>query len=202
MNSKNDYQQLATSIFNGDTDIAIIVSKGEHYFITDNKENFVIDIRPFYDSYLEKGIINISEYNYALTNFRGGASKLDSDNLMLYLSSLDDGNVRSISWMREFFMNGFDHNDFSVFYDYVENYLMASNTEIEREEWQILESRLPKFYLNLDKKLFLHTDWDRTFEDDLPSDWKGMASSRFWALIPDNLQYWLINGMNFWKLQG
>lgn len=60
-----------------------------------------------------------------------------------------------------------------------------------------MESRLPKFYLNLDRNLFFHTDWQREFENQLPDNWKGKASSQFWSLIPDSYQYWIINGMNF-----
>lgn len=65
-----------------------------------------------------------------------------------------------------------------------------------------MESQLPKFYLNLDRNLFFYTDWQREFENQLPENWKGKASSQFWSLIPDSYQYWIVNGMNFWKLYG
>lgn len=61
--------------------------------------------------------------------------------------------------------------------------------------------RLPKFYINFDKKICRHTDWDRGNEKFVPEGWNAQAHSDFGLLIPDDLRYWLIDGMSFWKLQ-
>lgn len=200
--NNNEYQSLMNSVFEGYVEIAIIVSEGNHYFIVDDKENFVIDIKPFYDLYLEKGIFNKESYLCALKNFRGGASKLNSETLPLYLSSLPRNNIKSLDWMIGFFIHEIDESDLENLYKYVESYLMSSRGDINNDKWSLLECRLPKFYLNLDRKLFFHTDWQRNFEENLPEDWSGKASSQFWSLIPDKYQYWIVNGMNFWKLYG
>ena len=49
--NNNQYEFLLNSIFEGSCEIAIIVSQRKHYFIIDDKENFAIDIKQFYDSY-------------------------------------------------------------------------------------------------------------------------------------------------------
>lgn len=200
--NNNEYEFLLNSIFEGHLEIAIIVSQGKHYFIIDDKENFVIDIKPFYDLYLEKGILDKESYTYALKEFRGGASILNNETLPLYLATLPEGSIKTFDWMEEFFKYKMNIDDLEKLYIYIESYLMSGKGDIKNEAWAILEFRLPKFYLNFDRNLFFHTDWQRDFEKQLPNDWRGNASSQFWSLIPDKYQYWIINGMNFWKLYG
>ncbi|MBP1483056.1 hypothetical protein [Acinetobacter nosocomialis] len=200
--NNNQYEFLLNSIFEGSCEIAIIVSQRKHYFIIDDKENFVIDIKPFYDSYLEKGILDENSYSFALKEFRGGASILNNENLPLYLSSLPEMNIKTLDWMKNFFKYKTNMDELEKLYIYMEDYLMSGEGDIKNELWAVMESRLPKFYLNLDRNLFFHTDWQREFENQLPDNWKGKASSQFWSLIPDSYQYWIINGMNFWKLYG
>jgi len=200
--NNNQYEFLLNSIFEGYSEIAIIVSQGKHYFIVDDKENFVIDIKPFYDAYLAKGILDENSYTFALKEFRGGATILNNETFHLYLSNLPESNIKTRDWMGEFFKYQMNINDLEKLYIYMEEYLMSGKGDIQNELWAMLESRLPKFYLNLDRNLFFHTDWQRDFEKQLPQNWKGKASSQFWSLIPDKYQYWIINGMNFWKLYG
>ncbi|MBR7734509.1 hypothetical protein [Acinetobacter nosocomialis] len=200
--NNNQYEFLLNSIFEGSCEIAIIVSQRKHYFIIDDKENFVIDIKPFYDSYLEKGILDENSYSFALKEFRGGASILNNETLPLYLSSLPEMNIKTLDWMKNFFKYKTNMDELEKLYIYMEDYLMSGEGDIKNELWAVMESRLPKFYLNLDRNLFFHTDWQREFENQLPDNWKGKAFSQFWSLIPDSYQYWIINGMNFWKLYG
>lgn len=200
--NNSEYENLMNAIFEGYAEISVIVSKGNHYFIVDDKENFVIDIKPFYDLYLEKGILNNESYLYALKNFRGGAAVLTNETLNLYLSSLPVNNIKSLEWMQRFFKYNISQDCFEQLYTYVESYLMSGIDDINNDKWFVLESRLPKFYINLDRNLFFHTDWQRDFEKQLPNNWKGKSSSQFWSLIPDEYQYWIVNGMNFWKLYG
>lgn len=63
---------LDNELFQGNLDIAIIISNNTYYYIFDDKENYTIDITPFYNLYLAKGVINEVQYEYALKNYRGG----------------------------------------------------------------------------------------------------------------------------------
>ena len=177
---------LETRVFNGELDIAIFVVNSKHYFIFDDKENYVIDIRTIYKDYLEKEIISYNQYIQALKLYRGGASLLTKNNVFDYFDSLDIS-PRDKKWMVNYF---------------IERSLMSSNEIITLEDWNKLEGRLPRFYINLDRNIFMHTNWDREFENNLPQGWRGEASSRFWSLVPDEQSYWHIEDMNFWKLYG
>ena len=192
---------LETRVFNGELDIAIFVVNSKHYFIFDDKENYVIDIRTIYKDYLEKEIISYNQYIQALKLYRGGASLLTKNNVFDYFDSLDIS-PRDKKWMVNYFIEGYDLLKLKNIYYFIESSLMSSNEIITLEDWNKLEGRLPRFYINLDRNIFMHTNWDREFENNLPQGWRGEASSRFWSLVPDEQSYWHIENMNFWKLYG
>ena len=192
---------LETRVFNGELDIAIFVVNSKHYFIFDDKENYIIDIRTIYKDYLEKEIISHNQYIQALKLYRGGASLLTKNNVFDYFDSLDIS-PRDKKWMVNYFIEGYDLNKLKNIYYFIERSLMSSNEIITLEDWNKLEGRLPRFYINLDRNIFMHTSWDREFENNLPQSWRGEASSRFWSLVPDEQSYWHIENMNFWKLYG
>ena len=192
---------LETRVFNGELDIAIFVVNSKHYFIFDDKENYIIDIRTIYKDYLEKEMISYNQYIQALKLYRGGASLLTQNNVFDYFDSLDIS-PRDKKWMVNYFIEGYDLNKLKNIYYFIERSLMSSNEIITLEDWNKLEGRLPRFYINLDRNIFMHTNWDREFENNLPQGWRGEASSRFWSLVPDEQSYWHIENMNFWKLYG
>ena len=192
---------LETRVFNGELDIAIFVVNSKQYFIFDDKENYIIDIRTIYKDYLEKEIISHNQYIQALKIYRGGASLLTKNNVFDYFDSLDIS-PRDKKWMVNYFIEGYDLNKLKNIYYFIESSLMSSNEIITLEDWNKLEGRLPRFYINLDRNIFMHTNWDREFENNLPQGWRGEASSRFWSLVPDEQSYWHIENMNFWKLYG
>ncbi|RLM24564.1 hypothetical protein BIY26_10340 [Brenneria goodwinii] len=199
MNLTNDYQNLLNAIFNGDKDIAIFVVDGIHYYLVDNKDNYCIDVRPEYKAYIAKGWMKESLYDEAASSFRNGVPVLSKDNFKDYITR-NDVAIYTVDWMRSFFTLDRDDEQLVSFYDYVERFL-STLTEPVSVEWDSWRMRLPKFYINFEKKKKSHTDWDRSHEASVPSDWSAQANSDFGLLVPDKEQYWLINGMNFWKLQ-
>lgn len=199
MNLTNDYQNLLDAIFNGDKDIAIFVVDGVHYYIIDNKDNYCIDVRPEYKAYIVKGWMKESLYDEAVSSFRNGVPVLSKDSFKHYITR-NDVAIYTVDWMRTFFTLNRDDEQLVSFYDYVEKFL-STLTEPVSVEWDSWRMRLPKFYINFDKKIYRHTDWDRSHEASVPPDWNAQAKSDFGLLVPDKEQYWLINGMNFWKLQ-
>ncbi|PAW36136.1 hypothetical protein CIL06_10660 [Pantoea vagans] len=199
MNLTNEYQNLLKEIFNGNKDIAIFVVDGVHYYIIDNKENFCIDVKPEYKAYIAKGWMKESLYDEAVSSFRNGVSVLSKDSFKDYITR-NDVAIYTVDWMKSFFISGRNNGQLVSFYDYVERFLSTSTDPVS-VEWDSWRMRLPKFYINFDKKIYRHTDWDRSHEASVPSDWNAQANSDFGLLVPDKEQYWLINGMNFWKLQ-
>jgi len=199
MNLTNEYQNLLEEIFNSDKDIAIFVVDGVHHFLVDNKDNFCIDVKPEYKAYIAKGWMKESLYNEAVSSFRNGVSVLSKDSFKDYITR-NDVAIYTVDWMKSFFISGRNNRQLVSFYDYVERFLSTSTDPVS-VEWDSWRMRLPKFYINFDKKIYRHTDWDRSHEASVPSDWNAQANSDFGLLVPDKEQYWLINGMNFWKLQ-
>lgn len=199
MNLTNDYQNLLDAIFNGDEDIAIFVVDGIHYYVADNKDNYCIDVRSEYKAYMAKGWMKESLYDEAVSSFRNGVPVLSKDSFKDYITK-NDVAIYTVDWMRSFFTLGRPDEQLVIFYDYVERFL-STLTDPVSVEWDSWRMRLPKFYINFDKKIYRHTDWDRSHEASVPSNWNAQANSDFGLLVPDKEQYWLINGMNFWKLQ-
>lgn len=199
MNLTNYYQNILNDIFNGDKDIAIFIANGNHHYLIDNKNNYCIDVRTEYREYIARGLMKESLYEEAISSFRNGFPVLSKDNVKDYITR-NDTLVYTVDWMRTFFTYNRSNEDITNFYDYIERF--SSTSTIHRsstsDSWKI---RLPKFYINFDKKIFRHTDWDRDHEYYIPSDWNAQANSDFGLLVPNTEQYWLINNMNFWKLQ-
>lgn len=156
---------LCDAIFNGYLDIAAFVSEGHVFFIFDDKENFVIDITPFYKRYFLKGIINAEQLEYALINYRGGASVLNNNTFNLYIDSLNIPS-RNILEMKAFLEQV---NDYEI------------------------SLKLPTFYINLDEDLFVHSHIDRDFSEGLPSGWKYMVDIDVVDYIDKKFSYWGVN---------
>lgn len=199
MDSENDYQDLLSDLFDGEKAIAVFVVKGKHYYLVDSKENYCIDVRPEYKSYIDKGFMKESLYGEAIRLFRNGIPVLTGDNFQAYISQKNVV-VYSVEDMREFFISGHAREHLIDFYDYIERFLSVLTVPVS-DEWDQWRIRLPSFYINFDKKIYRHTDWDRCHETSVPSDWNAQANSDFGLFIPDKAQYWLISGMNFWKLK-
>ncbi|HDL8054496.1 TPA: hypothetical protein U5E31_004145 [Yersinia enterocolitica] len=199
MNLENNYQNLLSDLFDGEKAIAVFVVKGKHYYLIDSKENYCIDVRPEYKNYIDKGLMKESLYDEAISLFRNGIPVLTEDNFQEYVIQ-NNVVVYSVEDMREFFMLGRVRTHLIDFYDYIERFLSVLTDPVS-DEWDQWRMRLPKFYINFDKKIYRHTDWDRSHEASAPSDWSAQANSDFGLFVPDKEQYWLIDGMNFWKLQ-
>jgi len=199
MNLENNYQDLLNAIFDGEKDIAIFVADGKHYYLFDSKDNYCIDVRPEYKSYIDKGLLKESLYEEAIKSFRSGIPVLSKENFRDYINK-NNVSFYTAGWMKNFFISGRNSADVVDFYNYIERFL-SSLTDPVATEWDSWKMRLPKFYINFDKKIYRHTDWDRNHEDLAPSDWNAQANNDFGLLVPDKEQYWLIDGMNFWKLQ-
>ncbi|EOC1315362.1 hypothetical protein BS412_06805 [Cronobacter turicensis] len=199
MNLENDYLEIIDAIFNGEKEIAIFVIDGKHHYVIDTKDNYCIDVRMEYKSYITKGWLNEALYDDAVNSFRNGIPLLTKESFSDYINK-NNVIIRSVDWMKSFFLFNRRNDELAGFYDYIERFLSNLNEPVS-EKWDSWRMRLPKFYINFDKKIFRHTDWDRNHESYVPSEWEGQANNNFGLLVPDKEQYWLIDGMNFWKLQ-
>jgi len=199
MSLVNDFDSLLENIFEGRKDLALFVVGSRCYYLADDKENFCIDVRPEYRGYVERGAMDGELYDAAISAFRGGVPILDVNKFQRYLDN-NGVNVCSSEWMGEFFKYGHSAVYFVELYRHIED-VLSGRAEARLDEWGKLRVRLPRFYINLDSKIFQHVDWDRSHESYVPSDWNAKASSEFGGLIPDEDKYWIVDGMDFWSLQ-
>jgi hypothetical protein len=147
-----NFREINDHLFNGDVDIAIFVLDGRHYYIIDSKENYCIYVRPEYDAYIQNGWLKPEQLDEAINSFRGGIPLLDKSNFFEYMKIT---NVKCFtkSWMHNFFIHNKTKEDLCPFYSYIENFLSTSNGAV-RPDWDEWRLRLPKFYINFDKKIF------------------------------------------------
>lgn len=190
---------LVDDLWNGERSVCLFVHKGRCYWVADNKSSFLLDGEREYKGYLEKGYISRAQYNSACSEFRGGALKLTADNFMRYLL-VGEPEVLSRREFEDVLLFGLDSID--VLYRKVENYYL-SGVELEAFDARIassLVSRLPMFYVNFDRRIYIHMDYGRMHEDSAYSGWSS-GSSDFCYLIPSSERYWFLNGMDFWKFR-
>jgi len=199
MSLVNSFDGLLDSIFEGWKDLAVFVVGGRYYYLADDKENFCIDVRPEYRAYVERGVMDAALYESAVSAFRGGVPVLDVSTFQCYLDN-NKVEVYSLAWMGDFFKYGHSVVYLAELYRHIED-VLSGRAEARFEDWDKLRMRLPRFYINLDSKILRHIDWDRFHESNVPSDWDAQASSEFGQWIPDEKKYWVVDGMDFWKLQ-
>ncbi len=64
----------------------------------------------------------------------------------------------------------------------------------------LLSSMLPSFYVNFDRRIYMHMDGTRSHEELAYSDWIA-KNGDFSFLIPDLQRYWLRRSRDYWKVK-
>ncbi|KDM90061.1 hypothetical protein [Photobacterium galatheae] len=186
---------LIEDLWNGESAVCFFVNNRECYWLIDKKYNICLDGEKEYQAYLNKGYITKEQYDKACRDFRNGILKLNSENFMNYVD---------LDHVRNFSVDIFNNE---VVLDYalckkVENYLVYGD-ELSKEDFllsQKIVCLLPLFYINFDRKLFMHMDWGRNHEDTIYESWSGSCGD-FLSLIPDDQKYWIHQRKDFWKFK-
>ncbi len=182
----------------GEKSICFFVHKGVCYWVLDYKYNFSLDAEPDYRGYREKGRITSEQYNAACEMFRGGVLRLTADNFFKYIEYVGEG-VLALNDVERLFTYGW--GEFSGLLMRVEKYYLSGGDLPEQDIVLVgsLTSRLPMFYINFDRKIYMHMDVGRFHEDLAYSDWYSKCSD-FAFLIPDTQKYWVQDG-DHWKIR-
>lgn len=186
-------------LWSGEKSICFFVHKAKCYWVLDHKYNFSLDAEKDYLGYLNKGHITQGQYAQACKEFRGGLLKLKSENFLQYLSCVGEGVLVREDFEGVFDMDG-DCNAGKLL-SRIENYYL-SGVELNVDEFSFagrLASRLPMFYVNFDRKIYMHMDFGRSHEDLAYPDWFSKCSD-FNFLIPDVERYWVRCG-DYWKFR-
>ncbi len=192
-------QKLDSDLWSGERSICFFVHESKCYWVIDYKYNFSIDAEIDYRGFLDKGHITKDQFISACESFRGGILKLTEDNFLDYLKgesawsvskeNLED-HLLSVTSMPErkqlckrvdsflTFGKGLHDGDFALANQFV--------------------SKLPLFYVNFDRKIYMHMDWNRCHEALVPDDWVAKARDFSWFVPADSI-YWHDDDLDLWK---
>ncbi|UTM59454.1 hypothetical protein L4174_022415 [Photobacterium sp. CCB-ST2H9] len=176
---------IKEELWNGESAICFFVHNRRYYWLIDKKYNICLDGEKEYKAYLNKGYITKEEFNKACKEFRQGILRLTSENFINYVD-LDSVENFSVDIFKcEVVLD-------RTLSTKVENYLTYRD-ELSEEDFYLTQKIgyfLPLFYINFDKKLFMHMDWGRCHEDTIYESWSGSCGD-FLSLIPDEQKYWI-----------
>lgn len=192
-------KDLLDEVFSGEKSICFFVHEKVCYWVLDDKYNFSLDAEKDYDAYLNKGVITRQQYLQACKEFRGGILKLTSDNFLQYIDSMD-GEVLSMQALAGLF-DADEICDIGGLLKAVEAYYLTG-AELSADHFHSagrVASRLPQFYVNFDRKIYMHMDVGRFHEELAYAGWFAKCAD-FNFLIPDSERYWVKNG-DCWKLR-
>lgn len=191
------WQLLADDLWGGEKNICFFVHSGACFWVVDDKFNFILDAEKDYRAYLDKGHITQEQYASACMTFRGGVLKLTAENFLKYLRAGERW-VLSRQDLKDMFVCGLDMSE--SLHGRIEGYYL-SGVELSASYFHdanTVVSRLPMFYVNFDRKIYMHMDFNRAHEELAYSDWLAKCSD-FCHLVPDRERYWVLEGMDYWK---
>lgn len=188
-------QSVFDDLWSGERSVCFFVHSGRCYWVVDEKYNFSLDAEKDYRAYLEEGDITQEQYEQSCKNFRGGVLKMTAENFPQYL---DDSSEKILSSCD---LKNFIGADREIF-ERIENYFLTGEglTPDLFRQANIIHSRLPRFYINFDRKIFMHMDDVRAHESLAYPDWVAQCYD-FSFLIPARERYWVVGGNDYWKLR-
>ncbi|QWA30095.1 hypothetical protein [Pseudomonas sp. RC3H12] len=192
-------QALFGELWDGEKSICIFVHLGRCFWVVDYKYNFCLDAEKDYRAYLDKGYITKEQYFLACNEFRGGLLKLTSDNFLQYIGG-DGREILSQENLKSILMMGLDLE--GDLYEKIEQYYL-SGAELNVNYFKAanaVASRLPMFYVNFDREIYLHMDNGRAHEDSAYPGWFAKCAD-FGYLIPDREKYWVLEFKDYWKFR-
>lgn len=190
-------QPLFNELWDGEKSICFFVHLGRCFWVLDSKYNFCLDAEKDYRAYLDKGHITKEQYILACREFRGGVLKLTADNFPQYING-EGRQVLSQESLKDILVWGLDVD--GSLHERVESYYL-SGVELNVNDFRdanAIASRLPMFYVNFDRKIYMHMDYGRVHEDLAYPDWFARCAD-FGFLIPDRERYWVLEFKDYWK---
>ncbi|MDU8359239.1 hypothetical protein [Pseudomonas syringae group sp. J309-1] len=188
-------QAVFDDLWNGERSVCFFVHSGKCYWVIDEKYNFSLDAEKDYRAYLEDGDITLEQYEQSCKSFRGGIIKMTAENFPQYLASSSEKTLSS-SDLEDFI--GADNEIFKR----VEHYFLTGEglTPNLFKQVNVIHSTFPRFYINFDRKIFMHMDDVRDHESLAYPDWTAECFD-FSFLIPARERYWIVAGNDYWKFR-
>ena len=201
---------LSKELVTRDKKIGFIVFKGTYTWIIDWSDYFTLDQQKNIDAlcskeecwrrYLPAGM-TLQQWNKKLqSEFRGGIPSLTAELFPRYRDG-ETAKVVTTDMLRDEFFSE-DTGQYTVMSSEIEAEL-SFNTPMTEELVLLrmrLFSRLPKFYINYDRKIYMHMVRDRFYENAILDGWWG-AEGDFEHMIPTSHRYWVRNtNEDYWAV--
>jgi|26BtaG_2_1085354.scaffolds.fasta_scaffold14535_2 hypothetical protein len=193
-------EKLLEELWLNEKSIAYFVCDSVSYWVIDYKYHYQLDEEVEAKALLDKGYITLETFYSGLKNSRGGISKLKKENFAKYLE-LGETIVLSTANLKQIIFHGFSQERLGELYSSIEYYL-SSGYELEGDLLDAInqiKSRLPRYYINFDRQIYLHTDYDYSPESSVSYEEWVASVGDFSYYIPDSKNYWILNEKNFWK---
>lgn len=191
MNLDKIDRQLRDVIIERKECIGFFVHFDSYYWIIDWEAHFNIDQKKNYDAALRHKYYPMSrdEYNKYIKEFREGMPTLTSELFPRYRDGQSAKVVSKELLHEEFFEE--DEGQYAKLAMHMESELSFNHPMPEPlvDLRSRLFSKLPKFYVNFDRKIFMHMVRGRSYEAVVPDGWWG-AECDFEHMIPTSHRYW------------
>ncbi|MCI9873706.1 MULTISPECIES: hypothetical protein [Pseudomonas] len=188
-------QEVFDDLWDGKKSIGFFVQSAQCYWVVDEKRNFTLDVDKSLRASLSNGTMTQEQYERSCLKFRNGILKMTAENFPSYLQG------PSVKILLSSELQGFIGAESDVF-ERIENYYLTGeglDSELFKNA-NVIRSRLPLFYVNFDRKIFMHVDDGRFHEEYVHPGWIA-ESSDFSYLIPSREKYWVDAGKDFWKVR-
>ena len=192
--------KLIEELWDNKRSIAYFINKSSSYWVLDFTSHYRLDIEYEAKALLKKGHITSEIFNRGLKTARGGIPQLNGDTFEDYLA-LEETIILKTTDLNEILCYGFSKQKLESIYTCLERYL-SQDGDIDDEffyEVNRIRSRLPRYYINFDRKFYLHTDYDLCPEGAVTYDNWVATEGDFSYRIPDKDTYWILENKNFWK---
>ncbi len=209
MNLEEIDQSTRRALVEREQCIGFIVYEGRTVWIIDWADHFTLNHQKNIDSlcseeryqkFLPSGL-TAQEWNKKLqSEFRGGIPVLTADLFPKYR----DGNLAKVvttDMLRdEFFSEDLgQYNNLSIGMESELSFNIPMPEELVQLRMRLF-SKLPKFYINYDRKIFMHMQRGRYYESAVIDGWWG-AEGDFEHMIPTAHRYWVRNiEEDFWAV--
>ncbi len=192
---------LSNKLITRDKKIGFIVFNGTYIWIIDWSDYFTLDQQKNIDALCSKeeyremlpAGMTLQQWNNKLqSEFRGGIPSLTAEFFPRYRDG-ETAKVVTTDMLRDEFFSE-DTGQYAAMSSEVEAEL-SFNTPMTEELVLLrmrLFSRLPKFYINYDRKIFMHMVRDRFYETTILDGWWG-SEGDFEHMIPTSHRYWIRN---------
>lgn len=177
-------RELDNDLWSGERSICLFVHGGRAYWVVDYKEHFCIDAEPEFKANLDKGRISEEQFSQYCRDFRYGILTLTKENFENYLN-IETASVVSKEELESYLFSSMPIAEQERLHKAVEGALVFGG-ELSADDFKSanqIASKLPLFYINFDRRVYMHMDRDRCHETLVPGDWVAKAGDFSW-LVP------------------